>query len=192
MKRRRPFRPQRAPIFVGCEGESERGYVALLGRLVEQAALPVHLDPVLLQPGGGDPLAIVERAVQRLAERRRKRQTAYHAQFILLDRDKWGQVPARDVQIAGVAARADLQLVWQTPCHEAMLLRHLENCAALRPPSTPIAEAQIAQRWPEYEKPMDAADLAVRLDRAAVMRATAVEPDLARLIEAIGLREGDA
>jgi hypothetical protein len=39
MSRRRPFRQQRVPIFVGCEGESERGYVAFLGRLAEQAGL---------------------------------------------------------------------------------------------------------------------------------------------------------
>jgi hypothetical protein len=191
MRRRRAFRPQRAPIFVGCEGESERGYVALLGRLAEEAALPVHLDPVLLQPGGGDPLAIVERAVQQLGERRRKRQTVYQAQFVLLDRDKWGQAPARDSRIAGVAARAGLGLVWQAPCHEAMLLRHLEHCATLRPPTTTVAAAQIAQRWPTYDKPMDAADLAARLDRAAVLRAAAVEPDLAPLIAAVGLIEED-
>lgn len=59
MNRRRPYRQQRAPIFIGCEGESERGYVAFLGRLVEEAGLAVHLDPVLLQPGGGDPLGLV-------------------------------------------------------------------------------------------------------------------------------------
>lgn len=191
MKRRRPFRPQRAAIFIGCEGESERGYIAFLGRLVEEASLAVHLDPVLLQPGGGDPLAIVERGIRRLAERKRKRQIAYQAQFVVLDRDKWGLVPARDAQIAAIAARAGLALVWQAPCHEAMLLRHLDHCAALRPPSTPLAETQIAQRWPGYEKPMDAADLAQRLDRAAVHRAAAVEPDLARLVAAIGLAEGD-
>lgn len=187
MRRHRPFIPQRRPIFIGCEGESERGYVALLGRLADQASCPVHLDPVLLQPGGGDPLAIVQRAVQRLNERRRTRQVVYEAHFVLLDRDKWGQVPARDAQIAGIAQHADLQLIWQQPCHEGMLLRHLDNCAALRPPLTPVAEAQISLRWPGYQKPMAASDLAARLDKAAVLRAAAVEPDLARLIGAIGL-----
>jgi hypothetical protein len=187
MRRGRPFRPQRAPIFIGCEGESERSYVAFLGRLAEDAELAVHLDPVVLQPGGGDPLAIVERAVQRLSERRRKRQIAYAAQFVMLDRDKWGQAPARDVQIAGIAARARLTLIWQEPCHEAVLLRHLEACAALRPPSTAIAGAELRQRWPGYSKPMDGARLSQQLDRAALMRAIAVEPDLAIMIEAIGL-----
>lgn len=187
MSRRRTLRPQRVPIFIGCEGESERGYVAFLSRLAEQAELAVHLDPVVLQPGGGDPLAIVERAVQRLSERRRKRQTVYAAQFVMLDRDKWGQAPARDVQVAGVAARAGLSLVWQDPCHEAMLLRHLKACAALRPQATPLAEAALRERWPDYSKPMDGAALSLRLDHAALLRAVAVEPELAIMIAAIGL-----
>jgi len=186
MSRRRPFRPQRVPIFVGCEGESERGYVACLGRLAEQAGLAVHLDPLVLQPGGGDPLAIVQLAVKRLSQGRRK-QTNYAAHFVILDRDKWGQAPARDAQIAGVAARAGLSLIWQDPCHEAMLLRHLEACAAMRPQTTALAEAALRQRWPEYLKPMDGAALARRLDLAAVLRAIAVEPELGLMVQTIGL-----
>jgi len=187
MSRRRPFRLQRVPIFIGCEGESERGYVAFLGRLVKEVGLAVHLDPVVLQPGGGDPLAIVERAVLRLSERRRKRQTGYAAQFVMLDRDKWGQARARDAQIAGVAARAGMTLIWQDPCHEAVLLRHLDACVALRPPTTPAAEAALRQRWADYSKPMDGARLSRRLDHAAVLRVIAVEPELEILIAAIGL-----
>ena len=186
MSRRRPFRPQRVPIFVGCEGESERGYVAFLGRLAEQAGLAVHLDPLVLQPGGGDPLAIVELAVKRLSQGRRK-QTVYAAHFVMLDRDKWGQAPARDAQVAGVAARAGLSLIWQDPCHEAVLLRHLEACGALRPQTTALAEAALTQRWPAYLKPMDGAALAKRLDHAALLRAIDVEPELGLLINMIGL-----
>lgn len=186
MSRRRPFRTQRVPIFVGCEGESERGYVAFLGRLAEQAGLAVHLDPLVLQPGGGDPLAIVELAVKRLLEGRRK-QTVYAAKFVMLDRDKLGQAPARDAQVAGVAARAGLSLIWQNPCHEAVLLRHLEACGALRPQTTALAAAALRQRWPAYLKPMDGAALAQRLDHTAVLRAIDVEPELGLLINLIGL-----
>lgn len=187
MRRRRAFRPQRVPIFVGCEGESERGYVTFLGRLVEQAGLAVHLDPVLLQPGGGDPLAIVERAARRLSERKTRRSIEFGGQFVLLDRDKWGITPARDAQIAALAASAGLNLVWQNPCHEAILLRHLANCTSLRPQTTQLAEAALLQRWPEYRKPMDAAGLAKRLDLAAITRVGAVEPGIAQLIQEIGL-----
>jgi hypothetical protein len=186
MSRRRHFRPQRVPIFVGCEGESERGYIAFLGRLAEQAGLAVHLDPLVLQPGGGDPLAIVQLAVKRLSQGRRK-QTVYAAKFVMLDRDKWGQAPARDAQVAGVAGRAGLSLIWQDPCHEAVLLRHLEACAAQRPQTTALAEAALWQRWQDYAKPMDGAGLARRLDHAAVRRAIAFEPELGLMIEVIGL-----
>jgi hypothetical protein len=105
----------------------------------------------------------------------------------MLDRDKWGQSTARDAQVAGVAARAGLSLIWQDPCHEAMVLRHLEACAALRPQTTALAEAALRQRWPEYFKPMDGAGLSRRLDHAAVLRAVAVEPELALMVAAIGL-----
>lgn len=186
MSRRRPFRPQRVPIFIGCEGESERGYVAFLGRLAEAAGLAVHLDPEVLQPGGGDPLAIVERAVKRLSQGRRK-QTVYAAKFVMFDRDKWGQTPSRDAHVGVVAASAGLSLIWQDPCHEAVLLRHLEACAGLRPQATPLAEAALRQRWPDYSKPMDGAALARRLDHAALLRAVAVEPALALMINTIGL-----
>lgn len=186
MSRRRPFRPQRVPIFVGCEGESERGYVRFLGRLADTLGLAVHLDPEVLQPGGGDPLAIVELAMKRLSQGRR-RQTVYGAKFVMLDRDKLGQTPARDAQVAGVAARAGLSLIWQDPCHEAMLLRHLEGCDTRRPPNTTIAQADLRQLWPGYSKPMDGAGLSRRLDHAAVLRAIAVEPKLALMINTIGL-----
>lgn len=187
MSRRRPFIPQRKPIFVGCEGESERSYIALLGRLAEQNGLAVHLDPIVLQPGGGDSLALIERAAQRLAEKKRKRGSPYNANFVLLDRDRHGQNQARDARLLVVAADSDLRLIWQRPCHEALLLRHLEDCATLRPPSTALALDQLSQSWPEYRKASDSGLLARRLDLPAIARAAEVEPELASLLTTIGL-----
>jgi len=66
MRRRRLFIPQRRRIFLGCEGESERGYGALIGRLLESQRRDVHLQVVLLKPGGGDPLALIEQARKRI------------------------------------------------------------------------------------------------------------------------------
>ena len=185
--RRRPFIRQRTPIFVGCEGESERSYVTLLGRIADQAGLSVHLDPVLLRPGGGDPCALVELAVKRLKEKGRGRGTPYRARFIMLDDDRLGQSAERDARAHSLAAQAKLIFLWQSPCHEALLLRHLADCAALRPPTTPIAEAALRQRWPDYGKGMAAAQLARRLDVAAVRRAAAVEPTFAEFVSTIGL-----
>lgn len=187
MKVRRGLIPQRRRIFVGCEGESEQGYAALLARLIDEARLAVHLDAVLLQPGGGDPLAIVERAAARADERDRRRGDPYERRFVLLDHDKFGQSPQRDQRIVSVAADAGLQLIWQRPCHEALLLRHLDGCDQLRPLSTSIACQQLVARWANYEKGMPATRLAERLDRAAITRVAAVEDELAALLQEIGL-----
>jgi hypothetical protein len=68
MRRRRSLIPQRRRIFLGCEGESERAYGALVGRLLEKRRRDRHLDVVLLRPGGGDPLALLELAIKRIAD----------------------------------------------------------------------------------------------------------------------------
>ncbi len=152
---RRGARPQRKRLFVGCEGESERGYAALLQRYAEIDDLLVHIDPVLLQPGGGDPCALVERALALLTQRERRHGDPYANSFVLLDTDKLGQTPQRDQRARQIAERAGLTLVWQEPCHEAMLLRHLENCTNLQPGTTPLALQQLTQRWPALPRSGD-------------------------------------
>jgi hypothetical protein len=78
MKRpRRPFIPQRRRVFFGCEGDSERGYGGLIGRLLEEQRRDIHLDVTLLKPGGGDPLALVERAIKYIRDSERKWEAPY-------------------------------------------------------------------------------------------------------------------
>ena len=93
---RRPFIRPRRRVFLGCEGESERGYGALLRRLLEVHRQDVHLDVVLLRPGGGDPLALVELARRLIDESERKREAPYSLRAVLLDSDKRGHTPPRD------------------------------------------------------------------------------------------------
>jgi hypothetical protein len=152
MSLRRPFIPQRTPIFVGCEGESERSYVKLLQGIADGQLLSLHLDAVVLQPGGGDPCAIVELALRKLNAKRRIRGNTYRAKIVLLD-DERGNLPQRDARAIALAKEGDLQLFWQSPCHEAVLLRHLEHCTTLRPPTTALAQAALRERWPAYDKP---------------------------------------
>ncbi|WP_353447075.1 RloB domain-containing protein [Sphingomonas aerolata] len=184
--RRRAVRPQRTRFFIGCEGESEQGYVALLQRMADAGGLHVHLDAIVLQPGGGDPCAIVEQALKRMKAREKQAGDPYAFRFVLLDADKRGQQPQRDARAVTLAADI-LHLIWQDPCYEAVLLRHLQGCAQLRPPLTPDALVQLRQRWPEYGKPMPAARLATRVDTDALQRVRPVEPDLATLLDAVGL-----
>ncbi|WP_208642211.1 hypothetical protein [Methylobacterium terrae] len=134
--------PQRRRIFLGCEGESERSYGVLLGRLVEARHRRVHIDAVILQPGGGDPLALVELAA-RQARRRADLGEDYAFKAVLLDGDTTGRNPDRDAKVAGTAERNGLMLIWQIPCHEALILRHLEGCA-------PCAQRTAPGRWKSF------------------------------------------
>ena len=86
-----------------------------------------------------------------------------------------------------MATDNNITLVWQDPCFEAMLLRHLPNRAALRPHDSRRAEDALVRDWPDYRKPMTRARLARRIDMEAVRRAAAAEPDLARLLRALRL-----
>lgn len=185
-RRRPPHIPQRRPVYIGCEGASEVSYAGFLQDLLRVAELPVHLVVAELGSGAGDPLARIEMAVRRLARLRLTR-TAPAERFVLLDFDQAERNPQRADQAQRVAADNDVVIVWQRPCFEAVLLRHLQGLAGHRPIDTPRAQWALVREWPEYEKPMTRADLARRLDLAAVLRAAAVEPDLAALLTCLGL-----
>jgi hypothetical protein len=177
---------QRARIYLGCEGQSEQSYGARLGQIGDAAGLYLHFDNDVLQPGGGDPLALVELAIRRIAEKERKR-GVFSFRAILLDRDKWGQTPDRDRQIAPLLAENGLSVIWQNPCHEGFLLRHLEGNETARPATSDQAMQDLKRAWPEYYKAMPASQLAARLDKAAVRRASAVEPQFTSFLNQIGM-----
>jgi hypothetical protein len=186
MRRRRLVIPQRRRVFLGCEGESERGYGALIGRLLENRRRDVHLHVVLLKPGGGDPLALVELAQKRIAEGERKSEAPYVYRAVLIDADRLGQSPLRDAQIAPLAQAARIQIIWQRPCHEALLLRHLEGCQQLRPATSAHALAALRQHWPEYVKGMPALRLADQIGHGAIERVLQVEAEIAGFLVNIG------
>ncbi|MBU1334469.1 MAG: hypothetical protein KJ944_11705 [Alphaproteobacteria bacterium] len=177
---------QRRRIFVGCEGESERGYIAFVSNTLATVHLGVHLDAKVLRPGGGDPLALVQVA-SAIIDREQRNREPYERKFVILDADKLGMTPARDQQARDLAARIGAALIWQDKAHEALLLRHLVGCGNLRPATTALAEQQLKQRWPEYEKPMSAMALARRLDIEALRRASLAEPDLLAFLNEIGM-----
>jgi len=157
-----------------------------LGHIAEAAGLHVYIDNDVLQPGAGDPLALVQVAVRRIAEKERKR-GVFSLRAVLLDRDKWGQSPDRDRQTAPLAARSHLNLIWQNPRHEGLLLRHLEGQETLHPARGDLALQALKRVWPAYSKAMPATLLATRIDLAAVHRACSVEPTLANFLIQMGL-----
>jgi hypothetical protein len=186
MRKRRSSIPQRRPIFVGCEGESESGYVGLLQDLIRDASVPVHLIVVDLGIGAGDPLTRIEMAVRKLEQLRRTR-TAPPERFILLDYDQVDSNRDRATAAQRLAAQHNIQIVWQRPCFEAVILRHLPQCATRRPPDTPEAERALRREWAEYRKPMARADLGRRIKLEAVLQAATVEPELEAMLRCLGL-----
>ena len=184
MSRRKPHIAQRTPIYIGCEGQSEVEYGFLIRSMAEAAGLPVHLRIEDIQ--AGDPLARVECAIARIAYIQRSRERFRH-RFILLDTDQIRRSPDRADQARRLAVRNGIKLVWQDPCFEALLLRHLPGCAAHRPPDSDNALRALQREWPDYLKPMEPKDLVRRIDLEAVNRAAVVETELAEMLRIIGL-----
>lgn len=113
-----------------------------------------------------------------------KKRSAPAERFALLDSDQAERDPERAKKLA---ADNDIVLLWQEPCFEAMLLRHLEGKTGNRPPDMPGAIKALEKEWAGYEKPLTRVNLAKRIDLAAVLRAAGVEPDLTALLRCIGL-----
>ena len=99
MRRRPPHIPQRRRIFLGCEGQGERGYGTLLARIAREVKIHVHIDARLLQPGAGDPRALVERAAQ-IIEHDGARREPFEIKAVLLDLG----TPAINIAAAVLAA----------------------------------------------------------------------------------------
>jgi hypothetical protein len=156
----------------------------LLGRLArDRQDWHVHIDVADMNPGAGDPLALVERACQEIARRERMR-VPYTLKALLLDHDKMGRAPERDSQVLPRARQDQLLLIWQQPIHEGFLLRHLAGCQTLRPPKNRCL-ARLQREWPEYTKPMTADKLAERIALAEIERACTAEPNLREFLRAI-------
>lgn len=184
MPRRHGHRPQRRRVFVGCEGDSEVGYAAFIGLLAEEAHLAVHLD--IRRCRGGDPLAIVETAVNELRVRR-NRHGAYAVRAIFLDADRREDAPVRAAKADRLLQDHEIHAIWSQPALEALLLKHIRGCERLEPATTVLALRQLQDCLPGYRKGMPARELRAELDGAALARAAAVVPALQAFLVAIGL-----
>jgi hypothetical protein len=185
MRRGRRVVPRRRRVFLGCEGDSERGYGTFLGQLLQIAGHHVHIHTVPLQPGGGDPMTLVEKA-RRLIVDNEAKHGSYEIRAVLLDADRLGQDQDRDARTTRIAGAARLRLIWQRPCHEALLLRHLDGCRDRQPLTSYLAIEELERRWPGYEKGLSAMRLAARIGAREVRQALEVEPELACFLAALG------
>lgn len=177
----------RIPLFIACEGESELGYARFFGGIIGSA---FHVDAAVCH--GGDPVAVVQATLKALRNPSR-RGVRFAAKAVFVDTDLCRQRPDLAHNANRIAEAHGLTMLWQVPCHEAFLLRHLEGCAALRPPTSELAMAALVERWPDYRKGTSAAVHAHRLDDAAVRRALSVEPAFDAWVRAaggLGIRPG--
>ena len=184
MKKRFAHIPQRKPIYIGCEGESEQGYAGFLQDLCDDAGLHVHLNIEVLR--AGDSLARIELAVRRLAILRRSRGNLPD-RFVFLDTDTQALSVEKTNRARQIAAQNKIRIIWQEPCFEGLLLRHLPGRATHRPPTNPATLQALTHDWPQYEKPMTRAELGRVIDQDAVARAGGVEDDLMALLRCVGL-----
>jgi RloB-like protein len=190
-KRRHPTMPQRRPVFVGCEGASEVQYVGVLRDLARDQSVPVYVTIQDLGCGAGDPLTRVDLAVRKIKAFEAKRE-CYADRFVLLDDDQTESKPELADKANRIAHRNGITIVWQSPCFEAVLLRHLSGCTSQRPPSSAVALQRLRAYWPDYEKSMSKAQLARRVDCDALQRVAVEEPALRSLLICLGLVEAQS
>ena len=141
MQRRQRVR-RRKRLFVGCEGESEQGYVSLLQRFADERGNAVQVDGKVITHAG-DPLAKIKRAIQIAAHNQRGSKPAYSSRFIMLDTDLMGQNRPRDAEIPDLAAQHKFILLKQNCCFEAFLLRHIAGHYDDEPPTAALAETRL-------------------------------------------------
>ena len=142
----------RQVIFVGAEGKSEQAFAGFLQRCCEDKGLRLHLHVKL--SCAGDTVSVVKEAGRHLERFSGRREVG--RRLVLLDRDLVeGDSKARRVART-VAARWKLELIFQKPKLEGLLLRLHPGCERRRMPAS-TAEAELRKVWPEYRKPPTAA-----------------------------------
>lgn len=186
MRRRSAHIPVRRPVFLGCEGESEQAYGQFLNHIVHEKGLPFHIEVVNLNPGAGDPLARVKRAVQEI-RRRNQRRAELQYRALLMDDDQIAGDHQRRQQVEGLATQHEISIIWQSPCHEAFLLRHFHGRLNANPPDNATSDASLRQVWPGYTKPVNRLEVSRRLDLQGVERVSRQHQEFAALLRFLRL-----
>jgi len=186
MNNRRAKIPQKRPFFLGCEGESEQAYGQLLNEVMRRLEIPVHIEVVNLNPGAGDPIARLRRAAKEIT-RRQSRRSQFAGKAILTDSDQVkNDHPRRDRTLL-LAHELGIKIIWQEPCHEAFLLRHLPGCGTAQPPETRTATRALLEQWPDYRKPMTRVQLEKKIGIIEIQQAARFEPGLKEFLQEVRL-----
>lgn len=156
LRRRAAFRDPLPRILVVCEGEvTEPEYVD--GFRLAHGATTVYVD---VRSPGGDPRALVERAVWLRkaaaddARRSRDPNLAYDEAWCVFDVDEHAHAETA----RHLAAKEGVHLAVSNPCFELWLLLHFADCAAHVTASQ--AGRLLRKHLPRYDKHLRFEDLA--------------------------------
>ncbi len=179
---------RRTRFFVGCEGESEQGYAALLQRFASERDVAVHVDAKVITRAG-DPLSLIRRASVLAAQGERRSSSAYRKRFLMLDKDLMGQDSNRDNKVFKLATENNICLLWQDCCFEAFLLRHFNGHYNDVPATAALALDRLRAVWPEYRKGLSSRELHNHITLEHVQRAAknCHNNDFLFLIDELGL-----
>ena len=181
--RRRGGVERRRVIFIGVEGKSDRAFVRFLQRVCDEAGLHLHLD--VKSATGGDSLQVVDHARRRLVRHPDRR--SLKVRLVLLDSDRLEQDRRAGRDALAEASRRRLEVVLMTPNLEGLLVRLHEGHETHRI-GAGDAEVQLRRLWPEYDKGSLSADqLTGRFTLADLTRAVRHDPQLRKLLDALGL-----
>jgi hypothetical protein len=104
----------------------------------------------------------------------------------MLDTDRLEELPDGGLEARAILARCEMIAIWQRPDFEGLLLRHFAGHEHDNPPRG-RSMAALSAIWADYHKNMSAAELQRRIGLDHVLRAAAVESDLAKLIKLLKL-----
>lgn len=179
--------PRRKRFFIGCEGESEQGYAALLKIFADDIGLAIHIEAKVIS-GAGDPLALAEKASAMIKQGELGSKPAYVDKFLQFDTDCIGDNPVRDEKMLQVACDANLTLIHQNICFESFLLRHFIGHENDRPATSAKALTRLKVVFPDYKKGMSGQDLYKQIRLEDVQRAiiNQLNSDFAILLDSFG------
>ena len=179
-----PNLQKRKLLLLGCEGKSERAYAALLNRFAREAELAVQIRSLSLEHAG-DPLGRVQLLLKKVGTEKKQ----FQWKGILLDSDQvhGKRAESRAREARHLAKKHDINLIWQNPCHEGLLLKHMPGQKNIQPADCADAQRKLVAIWHKYQKPMNANQLSSRISLEDIQRAAIVEPDLRKLLQATGL-----
>jgi hypothetical protein len=88
-----------------------------------------------------------------------------------------------------LAGDLGIQVIWQDPDHEGLLLQHFEHDVRRWPSTAEESMRHLLRQWPGYTKNSPSLHYERKLDLTHVLRTGRRHPDFTHLLRAIGLIE---